>query len=66
MTQKHTLNKRKLEAFDYLLTELRLIEEGWAVRERGLRGTRRLNQWERERLMFLRDAIAKATSSQAR
>ena len=49
-----------------LLRELQLIEQEWAFRERGLRGAPRLNRWERERLMFLRDAIKKATSPQAR
>ena len=48
-----------------LLRELQLIEAEWAFRERGLEGARRLNRWERERLMFIRDAIKKATSPQA-
>ena len=42
-----------------LLEELKMVEEGWAVRERG-HGLR-LNPWEKERLMFIRDAIARVS-----
>ncbi len=43
-----------------MLAELKMIEDGWAVREIGTPGTDRLNPWERERLGFIRETIAKA------
>ena len=49
-----------------LLFELKMIEAGWAARDNREVGYRPLTVWEKDRLMFLRDAIAKAAGPQAR
>ena len=53
-------NARLIAAAPNLLEELRYIEAGWAVRERGGPGLAPLNPWEIERLSFVRAAIQAA------